>query len=343
LSEQWRIARWVTVRAAADEVQLLHDQVVRLRNLGPVSGRTAELLTRRTGFSEPELADLIGARSARAVIERLSGLLMLRPFVADEPDPPAHLLHQAGYLEAMTSDPVTAQKRIDEARIAVVGLGGIGGLVLQHLLGAGVRDLLLVDGDVVEPANLNRQFLFTPDDVGRPKAEVAAEYAGRFAGARVETRQMFINGPDDLDDSYRPDFVVCAADQPPGRITRWLASYAARLGAGFIACGVGINRGYWGPIVVPGVTPCLSCSRPELADGDLDDRPAALAVSFGPVNSMIAAGVAADVLWAITDLRPTQDLATMRVLDLTRPSLDLLRPAGVARSCAEPLCSNSRD
>jgi tRNA A37 threonylcarbamoyladenosine dehydratase len=66
-------------------------------------------------------------------------------------------------------------RRLRRAHVAVYGLGGVGGYVVEALARAGVGRLYLVDSDVVDPTNLNRQVLATVDAVGRPKAEVAAE------------------------------------------------------------------------------------------------------------------------------------------------------------------------
>jgi molybdopterin/thiamine biosynthesis adenylyltransferase len=72
------------------------------------------------------------------------------------------------------------QARIMAAHVVLVGMGGIGAPALQYLAGAGVGRLTLIDDDVVEPSNLQRQTIFTLDDVGRPKAAVAAQWVGRF-------------------------------------------------------------------------------------------------------------------------------------------------------------------
>jgi adenylyltransferase/sulfurtransferase len=68
------------------------------------------------------------------------------------------------------------QSRLERSRVAVVGLGGLGSWIADHLTRAGVGALRLVDRDVVEESNLPRQTLYTADDVahGRPKAEAAA-------------------------------------------------------------------------------------------------------------------------------------------------------------------------
>ena len=59
-------------------------------------------------------------------------------------------------------------------RVAVVGCGGLGGSVIEALARIGVGFLRVIDGDVFEESNLNRQLLCTEAALGRPKAEVAA-------------------------------------------------------------------------------------------------------------------------------------------------------------------------
>lgn len=79
------------------------------------------------------------------------------------------------------------QAALAGAHVVLVGMGGIGCPALQYLAGAGVGRLTLIDSDAVEVSNLQRQVLFTPADLGRAKAKVAAQWVRRFDPAlRVE-------------------------------------------------------------------------------------------------------------------------------------------------------------
>ena len=72
------------------------------------------------------------------------------------------------------------QARLFNARILCVGAGGLGAPVLQYLAASGIGTLGIVDGDQVEISNLQRQVIFTPNDVGKNKAIQAKCYLEQF-------------------------------------------------------------------------------------------------------------------------------------------------------------------
>lgn len=80
---------------------------------------------------------------------------------------------------------IEGQRKLKAAKVLVVGTGGLGAPLIQYLSAAGVGNIGIVDFDVVDDSNLQRQVLFTTSDVGRPKVEVAKE--------RVQQQNPFIN------------------------------------------------------------------------------------------------------------------------------------------------------
>lgn len=68
---------------------------------------------------------------------------------------------------------ISGQYKLAEARVLIIGVGGLGCPVLQNLVAAGVGKIGIVDGDVVEETNLHRQYLYTLNDIGTKKVVVA--------------------------------------------------------------------------------------------------------------------------------------------------------------------------
>ena len=72
------------------------------------------------------------------------------------------------------------QRKIWQARVAVIGAGGIGSAVIPALAGAGIGQITIIDDDVVELGNLHRQPLFRERDIGYSKADLALQFVHRL-------------------------------------------------------------------------------------------------------------------------------------------------------------------
>jgi ThiF family len=255
----------------------------------------------RDGCREEWLADRLGPRLAGSLVSALRDHRLL----LDAPvslRPTSTVDRQAGWLALHAANVADAHRRLAEAHVAIVGVGGVGGVLLQHLAGAGVRRFSLLDPDTVAPGDLNRQYLFRPSDVGRPKVEAAAE---AIDGATVRGWQLAVRASDDLDIllPQLPDLLVLAADSPLDALETAAASFTARAGVALTMAAVGLERGYWGPTLVPSTTACLSCWRTGATAGldsfqaDIAGRPGApTPFSFGPVNSLVASLLARDAV-----------------------------------------------
>lgn len=73
------------------------------------------------------------------------------------------------------------QQKVQNARVLVVGCGGLGSPIAVYLASSGVGQIHLVDFDTVDVTNLHRQVFYSLDDVGRPKAEVLSEFINKRA------------------------------------------------------------------------------------------------------------------------------------------------------------------
>ena len=119
------------------------------------------------------------------------------------------------------------QKRLLDARVLVVGAGGLGSPVIQYLSAAGVGTLGIADDDVVERSNLQRQVVHGDDDVSRPKVESAREFvAAQNPDVTVETHETRVTADSIEGLLERYDLVVDASDN---FATRYLVNDACTL------------------------------------------------------------------------------------------------------------------
>lgn len=113
-----------------------------------------------------------------------------------------------------------AMERLKAARVAVFGVGGVGGYVVEALARSGIGALDLIDNDIVSESNINRQIIALSDTVGRDKVTVAAERVKQINPACVvRTHQtFFLPETADAFDFSAYDYVVDAIDTVAGKL-----------------------------------------------------------------------------------------------------------------------------
>ena len=103
--------------------------------------------------------------------------------------------------------------RLLNAKVLIVGAGGLGSPIAMYLAAAGVGTIGLVDGDTVSLTNLQRQVIHTTADVGRPKVDSAAEKIRAInPDVRVEKHEIYLNEDNALDIMRPYDYVVEGSD-----------------------------------------------------------------------------------------------------------------------------------
>jgi len=120
---------------------------------------------------------------------------------------------------------IEGQRKLKHTKVLVVGTGGLGAPLLQYLTAAGIGTIGIVDFDVVEDSNLQRQVLFSTADIGRPKVEAAAD---RLRGQNPHVKFELYNERLTSDNALRIfadyDIIADGTDNFP---TRYLVNDAA--------------------------------------------------------------------------------------------------------------------
>lgn len=119
------------------------------------------------------------------------------------------------------------QRTLRASRVLVIGAGGLGSPALLYLAGAGVGHITIIDDDVVDESNLQRQVIHRESDIGRPKAESAADAVRRLdseASVTAIVGRLSVDNAEELFATH--DVVLDGADN---FATRYLSSDAAEL------------------------------------------------------------------------------------------------------------------
>lgn len=276
------------------------------------------------GLASDDLAEAIAALTAQALV--------------DDADDDARHLDPAGlerydrqlrYFADLAPAGVpraSAQARLEDATVAVLGLGGLGGMAATMLTVCGIGTVVGVDHDDVELSNLARQVLYGQDDLGRPKVEAAArrlrQLNARSTFVGVQRRLQSARAVSDA--IAGADFVVAAVDWPATHISGWVneACFAAGIPYATMSQHPPLVR--VGPTYVPGETGCLACQEADyrrrfplfdVARAALaDDSPAA---TYAPACGLIGSLVANEAIAHLTGLSPLACLGRSALIDLT--------------------------
>lgn len=159
-----------------------------------------------------------------------------------------------------------ATEALDSAKILMIGAGGLGCEMLKNLALTGFKSIDIIDMDTIDLSNLNRQFLFRRKDVGKPKAEVAAEYVrARLGDADLRITAHFCRIQDRPPEFYRQfSVVVCGLDNIEAR--RWINALLVGLVDlelnNLIPLVDGGTEGFRGQarVILPTLTLCFECS-----------------------------------------------------------------------------------
>lgn len=226
------------------------------------------------------------------------------------------LFYQLGDLNALT-----AQNILSTKRVALIGAGGIGNWVGLNLIGAGFKEIRIIDFDRVELTNLTRQVLFDEADLGKLKTQVAAHcLQKKNSQTKVTPIEMKVQSVSELEQSLKNiDFVILSADRPE-QIHDWVDEVCWKKQIPYLNIGYRDGEGIIGPMTIPGQTSCYQCFKPQFpAHNSYDPTCSELlklfdqryqAPSFGPLNALVSTVGSLEVIKYFTGLGQLQSLDT---------------------------------
>jgi len=159
------------------------------------------------------------------------------------------------------------QEKLKQARVLIVGVGGLGCPLALYLSAAGIGSIGLLDHDIVEWSNLNRQILHWEENVGGDKVRSAAEKIRRLNSAtEVRELRVSLSAENALEIVSGHDLILDALDDLSVRQILNHAAVQARIP--MIYGGINGMNGMttW---ILPGRTPCLKCLFPERLDKEM--------------------------------------------------------------------------
>jgi molybdopterin/thiamine biosynthesis adenylyltransferase/molybdopterin converting factor small subunit len=229
----------------------------------------------------------------------------------------------------------TGMEKLRESKICVIGIGGIGNPIVTQLTAMGIGKLKIVDRDVIEISNLHRQHLYTENDIGKVKVEVAVE---RLKGINptVEIEAVPVSVSKYTAESIIKGFdvVIDALDSVDARYA--LNDACIKFGIPFIYAGA---LGMLGSIctILPNKSACLRCIFPALAE---DDMPTCSTEGVHPSILYLVSGVqVSETIKIITGQQPTL-VNKLLYIDLNELSFDKIH---VFRQEECPSCGSKKE
>lgn len=229
---------------------------------------------------------------------------------------------------------VRGQKRLHQASVLIIGMGGLGCPIALYLAAAGVGQLGLIDFDCIEQSNLHRQILFNYDDLHQPKAEVAAKKLKRLnPHITIQHYNERLSAENALTHFSRFDYIIDGSDN---FTTRYLVNDACVLSKK--VCVFGSILRFEGRVSVfcHSEGPCYRCLFPKPPQANSIPNCAQAGV-LGVLPGMIGTVQACETIKLILQ-QPHTLVGTLLTLDARNMSWNSLR---IKKNPHCPVCGDN--
>ena len=226
------------------------------------------------------------------------------------------------------------QLKLKNAKVCVVGTGGLGNPITSRLAAMGIGTLRIVDRDVIELSNLHRQTMFDEDDVGQVKVEVAATKLKKLnPDCKIEPLAVSVNDYTALEVVEGCDVVIDALDSVNARYA--LNKACVQFGIPFVTgAAVGVSGQAF--TVLPKQSACYFCMFPELNE---DTMPTCSIEGVHPSILSIVGGI--EVAEAVKIIIGKKPSLSERILHIDLENLDFTSTRTFrAEEC--PICGTGK-
>lgn len=202
------------------------------------------------------------------------------------------------YLSVYTNGTVDVSK-LKNKNVLVIGLGGIGCEIINHMIGYGVKNFSILDYDKVEITNFNRQYLYKYDDLGKNKIDTILErIKEKDKTINVNKYNFYVDSFETIQEIIikdNIDIVICAADTPFLDLRILILKACINTKTACIFGGLSITKGQYGPAFIDLKNMKKYLKKLELLKDNVICCNT-IKASFGPTNTIVSAYMAIDVL-----------------------------------------------
>ena len=224
---------------------------------------------------------------------------------------------------------ISGQKKINKAKILIIGLGGLGCPLLSYLASSGVNNIGIVDHDKIELGNLNRQILFNTSDLGKYKVYQAKEKIKKiYSQIKLKTHKIRITKKNIKSILKEYDIICDGTDNFDTRLL--INDYCKKNKKILISAAISQFTGHLFKFNFKKATPCFRCFMPEKP---IEERNCDTDGIFSPVAGITGSLQANEVLKTILDLKDdlNNNILIFNSLDMTVRKTKIL---------INPKCSN---
>ncbi|MEM7283459.1 MAG: HesA/MoeB/ThiF family protein, partial [Pseudomonadota bacterium] len=193
------------------------------------------------------------------------------------------------------------QEKLKDSSVLIVGAGGLGCPAIAYLAGAGVGKLGVVDGDILDASNLHRQTNYRSEDLGRPKAELAAEYVQKLnPEVEVAFATSRLTANESLEWFSKYDLVLDCTDNLDSK--QLISDVAVLTNTPFVSASVYQFEGQLQTFTAKPGSPCFRCVWPDsqAQQGVLNCAEAGV---IGPVPGVLGCLQAMEAIKLLLDLQ----------------------------------------